>query len=347
MATIEFEDSGLDQRTINVLESQHLVAGAPADEWWERQASATQEKFMDTVRTSMTNGESISQAATRIVGGTVDGVRVDGFMEVSKAQANALAATSMNAVTNQARLDTFREMDDVVKAVQQISTLDNRTTDICIAYSGGVWDIETLEPLNEDTPPFNGGPPRHFGCRSTLAPVTMSFKELGLKGSDLPAGTRASMDGQVPGDITFDAWLDGKGEPFQDRLLGRERAALWRDGKITLRDLLDFRGNPMTLDQLDVLVAARAGTKSATLAGISAEGGISQKEAEALIANWGVGSTVRIGDDRYKIIAIRQARDVKPLGAQFARARGDVYMLRQVGTGDEYWFDAFSGLHRV
>jgi hypothetical protein len=33
-------------------------------------------------------------------------------------------------------------------------------------------------------------------------------------------------------------------------MLGKGRAELWRDGKITLQQLLDQRGNPLTLQQL-------------------------------------------------------------------------------------------------
>jgi hypothetical protein len=65
------------------------------------------------------------------------------------------------------------------------------------------------------------------------------------------------MDGQVPEDITFGAWLDKKGVTFQDKLLGKKRAQLWRDGKITLTQLVDFRGNPLTLSQLEARIRGK------------------------------------------------------------------------------------------
>jgi hypothetical protein len=85
--------------------------------------------------------------------------------------------------------------------------------------------------------------------------VTKSFEELGLKDTkEIPPGTRASMNGQVPADITFDDFLIKKSETFQNKLLGAKRAQLWRDKKITLTQLVDFRGFPLTLEQLDQLV---------------------------------------------------------------------------------------------
>jgi hypothetical protein len=157
----------------------------------------------------------------------------------------------MNHVPNQARLATFQENSDIIKAVQQISTLDNRTTDICIAYNNQMWDVETLEPI-DGAPAFNGGPPRHFNCRSTLVPVTKSFEELGIDATE-QKGTRASMDGQVPDDITFDQYLEGKSREFQDELLGERRAELWRQDRITLQQLVDQRGRPLTVEELENL----------------------------------------------------------------------------------------------
>lgn len=175
---------------------------------------------MDTMRTSMQNGESLTQAATRVFGGTVDGVTTPGIMKATKAQASALAATSISAVTNEAALASFQANSDVIKAFVQLSTLDNKTSDICVAYSGQMWDINTLQsipfPPGAPTLPFNGGPPRHFNCRSRLRPVTKSFKELGLDIEEFPVSTRASMDGQVPADISFSDFLKSKPTSFAE-----------------------------------------------------------------------------------------------------------------------------------
>jgi hypothetical protein len=113
------------------------------------------------------------------------------------------------------------------------------------------WELDGT-PIG-DALPFNGGPPRHFNCRSTLIPVLRSFEELGLgktKLDSIPPGTRASMDGQIAADTTFAQWLGTKTPAFQDKLLGPARAKLWRGNKITLNQLVDMRGNPMTVEQL-------------------------------------------------------------------------------------------------
>ena len=68
--------------------------------------------------------------------------------------------------------------------------------------------------------------------------------------SAMGTGQRASMDGPVDRKTTFADFLERKGKAFQDDVLGPGRADLWRDGKITLQDLISGTGRPLTLAQL-------------------------------------------------------------------------------------------------
>jgi hypothetical protein len=140
----------------------------------------------------------------------------------------------------------------VIKGVEQISTLDSHTSEICMAYSGAQWDLDG-EPLPGTTLPFNGGPPRHVNCRSVLVPITKTFKELGIDIEEPAPSTRASDEGPISATITFDDFLKRKTTEEQDAMLGKGKAQLFRDGKITLRDLLDQSGNPLTLKELEKL----------------------------------------------------------------------------------------------
>lgn len=235
-----------------------LIQGLRISQWWRRQRDETLDSIMRVVRQGVVNGESNDDMARRIQGGRVGGVTVPGIMRTTRRKAAAIAATAVSAVQNRTRQETFQANSDLIKGYQQVSTLDNKTSDICIAYSGEAWDLEG-NPIPPATLPFNGGPPRHFNCRSTLVPVLKSFRELGIDLDEIPEGTRASMDGQVPGDISFSDWLKTKPNSFADELLGPKRARLWRNGKISLRDLVDMRGEPMTLDQLEQLISSRGG----------------------------------------------------------------------------------------
>jgi hypothetical protein len=247
---IPFNGQELDPATAGALADDVLIQGARPITWWRRQGTDLHNKFMDTVRQSMESGEGIDKLRKRIGGGTIDGIQIPGIMKASKANAEALGRTAINKVSNEARLRTFEANNDVVKGVKQVSTLDNRTSVICVSYSNKMWSLPDYAPIPPTTLPFNGGPPRHFNCRSTLVPILKSWEELGLPFNELTPTTRASMDGQVPADTTFDAFLKKKGKAFQDKLLGPVRARLWRSGKITLQQMLDFRGQPLTPEEL-------------------------------------------------------------------------------------------------
>ena len=96
------------------------------------------------------------------------------------------------------------------------------------------------------------GIPRHWNCRSSIVAITKSWEEMGSKipVDKMDPGTRASMDGQVAAETNYEQWLASRSATQQDKILGAGKAQLWRDGKITVRDLLDQSGRPMTLDQL-------------------------------------------------------------------------------------------------
>lgn len=227
------------EKVLGELAKDTLIMGAPSAEWWKRQSGDFQFRFVNEMRMGLAQGETNAQLVKR----------ARSVEQISKRNAEALVRTSAQTVAAEARRATYKENDDVIKGIQQVSTLDGRTTDICIAHSGASWDLEG-NPINGTTLPYNGGIPRHWGCRSTEIPITKTFRELGLDIDEFPKGTRSSMDGQVAQDLSFDDFLKGKPKSFADDLLGLGRAELWRDGKITLQQLVGGDGNPLTLEQL-------------------------------------------------------------------------------------------------
>ena len=229
-----------------------LTQGATNAAWWGKQAADLVFKFEQAVRLGMVANETTDQIISRLRGDDT----VAGVLFQSRANAAALVQTSIAEGANAARLEMYRRNADILAGVQQISTLDDRTTDICMAYDGATWDLNG-EPLGDTDLPFAEGPPRHWNCRSTLVPIVKSSEELGTD-VQVDEGARASMDGEVADKTTFSDWLEGKSKAQQDDILGAGRADLWRDGKITLRELLDQSGRPLTLEQLEAQVAGES-----------------------------------------------------------------------------------------
>lgn len=227
-----------------------LVQGAPVSDWWARQAGDALAKFTDTMRLGIAEGETNAQLVRRVRGGLQNGTPVQGVMEISRRNAESLVRSATQAAAGAARQATFEQNADIMDAVQWRSTLDTRTTMECAQRDGLRYTVTGHEPIGHSLP-WGGGPGNlHWGCRSTSAPVTKSWRELGFDIDDLPPGTRASMDGQVAADTTFGGWLDRQSKTRQDEILGPGRAELYRSGAISFRDLVDGNGRELSTAQL-------------------------------------------------------------------------------------------------
>lgn len=238
------------------LNSDVLIQGAPSADWWRGQSKSVKVNFGAEVRKGAANGETNQQIVTRIVGKSGQ----SGVMDIARNDATALVNTSVQTVANDARRKTFQANGDIIKGIEQVSTLDGHTTLICIAYSECQWDLN-FKPIGEKQLPYNGGTPRHWNCRSVEVPLTVTFRDLGLNIDEPPGSTRASSSGQVPINTSFDDYLKRMGVDYQNKVLGPGRADLWRQGKITLKDLVNGRGRPVSLEELHSLVRKRTAGK--------------------------------------------------------------------------------------
>tara|TARA_R110000744_G_scaffold104945_5_gene200768 strand:- start:2739 stop:3890 length:1152 start_codon:yes stop_codon:yes gene_type:complete len=259
---------------LKTLAKDTLIQGSPAEEWWGQQAGNTKARFQREVRMGLMSGETNDQIVRR-VRGTATGerkrirmpngksrlVRVfrSGVMPTSTREAESLVRTAVQTVGNRVDEAMFRANQDVLRGIQALVTLDGKTTLTCISRSGAGWyfDGRPFEesPRQEQYP---GPAPWHFGCRTKMSPVTKSWDDMiqeaggKVKTNIKKVGPkkRASMDGLVAGDVSFDGWLKTKSKGFQIDKLGKERWELWNEGKLPLSKLTDFTGRPLTVDQL-------------------------------------------------------------------------------------------------
>lgn len=236
-----------------VIADETLISKAPSQEWWKKQGDQLSNRFAETVRLGMMQGETMPQIVQRVRGGVRGDTVLPGVMQIAKRNAEALVRTSIMTVASEVRRNVYSDNGDVIKGIQQISTLDDRVSEICIAYAGAAWDLN-YQPIGGNSLPYLEGVPRHWNCRSAEIPLLKTYAEI-LKRDvpEPPLGMRASMDGQIPADMSFDTWLRKKDEErpgFADDLMGQGKADLWREGKITLQDIVDSRGQPKSLEEL-------------------------------------------------------------------------------------------------
>lgn len=189
--------------------------------------------------------------------------------DTTRRSAEALIRTHVNHVANQARNELYKANDDIVDGVRWTATLDGRTSSICRARDGEVY------PVDEGP-----RPPAHPNCRSIMTPVLKSWEELAKPGAlrqgrgagdidklfqknlrkqgftkaqakKIKRNSRASMNGQVPGDLSYQDWLKRQPKQFQDEVLGPTKGKLFRGGGLSLDRFVDEpTGQGLTLDQI-------------------------------------------------------------------------------------------------
>jgi hypothetical protein len=81
-----------------------------------------------------------------------------------------------------------------------------------------------------------------------MTAVLKDADELGLK--KIPAGKRASIDGQVPASTTYGQWLKRQSVEVQENVLGVAKAKLFRDGGLPIERFTDVNLKPLSLDDL-------------------------------------------------------------------------------------------------
>lgn len=201
-----------------------LIQGATNREWWSRQGDRMIRRFTDQMRIGVAQGESVSRLVSRVRGTRAAGY-ADGFMATTRREVEALVRTGVNTVGNEARLATYRANADVIDALVHSSILDSRTTLVCSARDGLAWTLDG-DPISHGLP-FQA-PPLHWQCRSSLQPRIVGAPN--------------------PDRMEFNDWLGQQSETRQNEILGPGRARLWREGRVTLQQLLDFKGDPLPLD---------------------------------------------------------------------------------------------------
>lgn len=221
-----------------------LLAG-----WAANVAESRLRKVRDTVRAGFVEGQTTADIIRR-VRGTKALRYADGLLDRSRRELATVVQTALSHTAQTARAAFVDANADVIKALKWTSTLDSLTSPLCRVRDGLRYTAERAPKPIGHRIPWLGGPGRlHFNCRSVSVPVTKSWAELGIDIAEMPQGTRASMDGQVPADLKYSDWLKRQSAERQDEILGPVRAAMLRSGT-PMAKFHDDKGRFLTLAQL-------------------------------------------------------------------------------------------------
>ena len=210
------------------------------------------ERFSQVVRQGLLTGEPTPAIAKRLIGSLQFGERAKTVREIAAAggqataiadnQIVALVRTSINQVANTASQQVYEANQDITKKYRYVATLDTRTSAICRALDGKVFE-------------YGKGPtpPQHFNCRSTTVPV-IDYKELGF--DPPPPGRRAAQGGQVPANTSYGKWLSEQDLATKAKALGASKVAYFNKlsnkygPEAAIAKLVSRDGTELTLDQL-------------------------------------------------------------------------------------------------
>lgn len=199
-------------------------------------------KIRNAVRIGVIEGQTTQEIVRRIKGTRALNY-ADGLLDISRRNATAVVRTAVAHTADYARRSVYDVNADIIKGIEWVSTLDSRTSAICIERSGKVYPVDKVPAV-----------PAHWNCRSTTIPVLKSWRELGIDIDEIPESTRASMDGQVPESTTYSEWLRKQPVKIQEEVLGIERAKLFRDNNVEITRFIDD-GKYITIEELKKLDA--------------------------------------------------------------------------------------------
>ncbi len=215
-------------------------------------SDAQRDTLTGIIRTGSVSGQTNAEIIRAIRGDARLGFR-NGALAQTRNQTAAMTRTAVQHISHQARLATLQANSRVVKKYRWLSTLDDRTSELCQGLSGEIFEVGN-GPI----------PPAHVNCRSTIVAVLE-----GELAEELRKGRKqASQFGPVDAKENYFDWMKRQPAAFQDDALGPVKARLLRRGglsgeefrKLTRAD--NFR--PLTLAEMakkNPLAFERAGIR--------------------------------------------------------------------------------------
>ncbi|OAV29001.1 ADP-ribosyltransferase domain-containing protein [Moraxella catarrhalis] len=209
--------------------------GITLDELLDAFSQTERKKITSAIRLAHHDGLPSAKLVQMIRGSRARNYQ-DGILQTTTRHAKTIAHTGTAIVASQAKQAVIADNADIIKGIKVIATLDLRTSSICRGLDG------VFMPLDKAR-----YPPYHFNCRSSF--------EIVYDGYTAPK-QRASMDGVVKNQ-TYYEWLKDQPARYQDEVLGKTRAKLFRDGGMSVERFgalqLDKHFTPLTLEQMRAL----------------------------------------------------------------------------------------------
>ena len=211
---------------------------------------------MEALQSTVTLGESVGGGVRRLLSRAA----AEGF-SLGERGAVSIVRTAIQAGAVQAMDAVYQQNSALFSGWRWVAKLDSRTCIRCAALDGKVF-------------PLGKGPrmPAHPRCRCLRQPILKKEAELGAPDEDVQRLTRTWVEREA-GNVDMggrriivtertdrwfgEFWKDMRTD-LQDAMVGRDRAAALRAGRIRWADIVDGEGRVRTLKTLGIKGYAKA-----------------------------------------------------------------------------------------
>ena len=209
------------------------ILGATIDEWFQKATADARFNFARSIKRGVVDQLTNTQIIESTIGNRRSRLPQNNDSTKSRNDLQNILRTGIQSAASFGGMSAIAANESVIAGYEHVSVLDSRTTVICYSRDGSVWDTNG----NHISGPKNDFriPPLHFNCRSRLVPVLIEGNKLAPTNNFDPLNS-----------------IDGLSESQKESIFGKGRYELFKNGKITLNQLLDRKSiRPISLSQLN------------------------------------------------------------------------------------------------
>jgi hypothetical protein len=243
-------------------------------EWFAALSNTDRNRLTRSIQLGMIQGESINNIVRRVAGTRTNSFK-DGDLSIARRDARTIVTTAVNHVSNAARDEVWEENIDVITARIWTATLDGHTSAICRKNDGKGAPlgnnklpdgVAKLDPINSTLPAHPnersvwtgyidglqmlGSRPFVLTSRNEKIDFRKMAREQGRSIKEVRADWAKKHIGEVPAQTNYPEFLKRQAVEFQEDVLGKTKATLFRKGDLSLEEYVDSVGNEITLKQL-------------------------------------------------------------------------------------------------
>lgn len=261
---ISIEVARVPAPTLRALVNARPFQGRHLRDWFLGLEQLNRRAVESAVRMGVVEGETTDQIVRRLRGTRANAYK-DGALAITRRNAEAVVRTAVNHYSNAARNEVWRANSDLLEGLRWTSTLDGRTSTVCMSRDGTVYTTEK-----------GPRPPAHINCRSVMVPVLDGVGVLGNRPTVVDTRNRRAREvdframarkegrpiqdirrewadrvvGRVPSETTYEQFLKRQDVGFQADVLGASKATLFRQGNLPLTKFVDKSGREYGLEEL-------------------------------------------------------------------------------------------------